>query len=275
MTSNKYTRHQPSFTSQSDVYGDEYWAAQVENNLNKSSVTSRQNSSLFDQITSIMDGAKSKFTTVESKVEDMKERAGLNAYLKNINKSSNKNVSNHKTMVANIKSMASENNFHTDDTIPIFIKQHPNLLSTLENIIKDTKGSLSIPAIIAKLKSIHKNDLPESKDWNDPKLMHLVSKLNLAEKTNHYNSDNNQSNLGKQDSELEFDQSNDDAFSGLMPAKVAEDQSYYDSAEGMQISRHRAEKECHQHHSSFTDMIQELGDKEEYDAQEVLRYLGY
>lgn len=51
--------------------------------------------------------------------------------------------------------------------------------------------------------------------------------------------------------------------------------TYYDSAEGMVISKKRAINEVVKHSCSVEDFLVEVGDKLEYDAQEVLRWLGY
>jgi hypothetical protein len=54
---------------------------------------------------------------------------------------------------------------------------------------------------------------------------------------------------------------------------------YYESAEGVEISRERALEELKQHGIVTLDMLQDfdyqLGIKNWYDAQAVLRWLGY
>lgn len=51
--------------------------------------------------------------------------------------------------------------------------------------------------------------------------------------------------------------------------------TYYESAKGLNITKERAEIECKKHGVSFQEFIDECGDKEYYDAQFVLRWLGY
>ena len=55
--------------------------------------------------------------------------------------------------------------------------------------------------------------------------------------------------------------------------------TYYGSAEGEQISKKRALHELkrhgHEDPKSVAQFLAEMGDKETYDAQEVLRWLGY
>ena len=56
------------------------------------------------------------------------------------------------------------------------------------------------------------------------------------------------------------------------------EESYYESAEGIEISRSRMEKELRAHGVSDYDIdtfYGEMGVKEYYDAQAVLRWLGY
>ncbi len=51
--------------------------------------------------------------------------------------------------------------------------------------------------------------------------------------------------------------------------------SYYESAEGEDISKARALRECVKHDADPQEMIAELGDHKTYDAQAVLSWLGY
>jgi hypothetical protein len=51
---------------------------------------------------------------------------------------------------------------------------------------------------------------------------------------------------------------------------------YYESAEGLMITRDRALQEIRDHHcEDFGEFFADLGDREEYDAQSVLIWLGY
>ena len=51
---------------------------------------------------------------------------------------------------------------------------------------------------------------------------------------------------------------------------------YYDSAEDLIISRSRALQELRAHScEDFREFFQDLGDKSEYLAQDVLNWLGY
>ena len=51
---------------------------------------------------------------------------------------------------------------------------------------------------------------------------------------------------------------------------------YYDSAEGLTISRKRAIEELRKHGVlDIEEFFNEMGDHAEYDAQAVLQWLGY
>lgn len=105
--------------------------------------------------------------------------------------------------------------------LPIVLTKHPQIKRTLENYIRDTKGNLPVPAIIEKLRSIHYNDVSDSKDWEDDKLIILVSKLNLSAKKNNPSTFQNYNNLGTRDSSSnsDIDPSNTDAFFALNPVR--------------------------------------------------------
>jgi len=315
----RYNRHQPVISRQNDQSSSEdKWLNNFEKSLQKDAVQSRQqDSSLFDQINSIMNGGtKSKFSSVEAAVEEMKERSGLSAYLdkqshqqdnstqkKATASAGDENLFNRMkdlvkaqewyqlgklvgqtnkangqalkaaesivffhyypdaelkatkipleywhtytlgygegaelsdegkksdydftSKVLNIKNKtASDQNNLMHKKVemqPIVIKKVPHVLRTIENYIRDTKGNLPVPAIIEKIKSIHSNDCSDPKDWDDDKLVILVSKLNLEAKKNNPDTYTNYSNLGNRDFNMEIDPSNTDAFFGLNPVKI-------------------------------------------------------
>lgn len=51
--------------------------------------------------------------------------------------------------------------------------------------------------------------------------------------------------------------------------------SYYESAEGMTISKERTKKEVEKHGACWEEFLLDNPEKDEYDAQEVLAWLGY
>ena len=209
MTS-KYSRQQSSFSRQSDLQEDtDHWLHQFETKL---AVQPARPESLFDQINSIMNG-KAKFPTVDAAVEDMMQRSGYSAYLKQEKLAKEK---------ANESKTATKKTAQAQDQMvrPKIIQDNPVILQTLRNIIDDNKGNLPISAIIDRLHNLHGADVSEEADWNDDKLIRLVSQLNLQAKQNNPANYENLSNLGKNDnSNTDVDPSNTDAFNALMPAK--------------------------------------------------------
>lgn len=215
----KYIRHQPIISRHSDAYIDEdNWLHRFEQSLLKGAVQSRQiDHSIFDQINSIMNN-KSKYPSVQAAVDDMKNRSGLTAYLNKINKTSSLHQNNKKS---------TDDNSVIDKKIkmsPIIITKCPAIGQTIQNYIESTKGNLSVPAIISKIRSIHQNDISEASDWEDDKLIRHISKLNLAAKSknNSTNNDNCYRNLGIQDhfDDNDIDPSNTDPFNILNPTKI-------------------------------------------------------
>ena len=51
--------------------------------------------------------------------------------------------------------------------------------------------------------------------------------------------------------------------------------TYYESAEGITITRQRAINVVKSHYASVTEFLSECGNKENYNAQFVLEWLGY
>lgn len=51
--------------------------------------------------------------------------------------------------------------------------------------------------------------------------------------------------------------------------------TYFESAEGITISKKRALLEVRRHGASEEEFIQDMGDAESYNAQSVLMWLGY
>jgi hypothetical protein len=105
---------------------------------------------------------------------------------------------------------------------PKIIQSNPGILKTLENIIRDSKGNLPIPAIISRLHSLHAKDVSNEKDWDDDALIHLVSRCNLQAKKDNPGTFESYDNLGMGEhaTEADVDASNTDAFNILMPAKI-------------------------------------------------------
>lgn len=228
----KYNRHSSVISRQSDAGIDEdHWLKQFRKSLEKAAVQPRSvDNSLFDQINSVMNG-KSKHQSVESAVEDMKERSGLTAYIKNIKSENEETISGNTKTASNEQAddndltkkhsaeEGTEEETKKHSRKPDVIKKFPSIETTIENHIRDMKGNTSVPAIIDKIRTIHKSDVSDDKDWDDDKLIIFVSKLNLDAKSNNQDNFHNDSHLGERDHDVDVDASNTDAFHALMPAK--------------------------------------------------------
>lgn len=65
-------------------------------------------------------------------------------------------------------------------------------------------------------------------------------------------------------------------FSRLQTSRTMNDMTYYDSAEGTTITKVRALLELHNHGITDPDeFFEECGEHPQYNAQEVLEWLGY
>lgn len=208
------SRHQSVISRQSDSENsDDHWLRQFEDKLQKTSVQPRGNN-LYDQISSIMN-SKSKYPSVQAAVDDMMQRSGLTDYLQTKTSS--------KEEAPRGKSRKTAQNNTDMSKMPKVIQAKPSILNTLDNIIKDSKGNLSVPTIISRLRSLHASDISDEGAWEDDKLIRLVSQYNLKAKSNNPSSYDNFSQLGQSDhstTERDIDPSNTDAFNALMPAKI-------------------------------------------------------
>ena len=218
----RYVRYQTVISRNADEHIEEdHWLKQFQKNLQKGAVQPKSvDQYLFDQINSIMNGKGAKYPSVAAAVKDMQDRSGLTEYLNKVHASEDDD--DNGTVMKN----ASDDNDTIDKKVPmeeiapIVVKKCPSIKDTLHNIVKETRGNSSIPAIIDRLRSIHSVDISDGKDWDDDNLVILVSKVNLEEKKNNHSVDNF-SNLGVRNdlSSEEEDPSNSDAFFALMPAK--------------------------------------------------------
>jgi hypothetical protein len=215
----KQPRHNSVINRQSDSeYSEDHWLKQFENSLHKISVQPRSKENLYDQINSIMN-TKSKYPSVQAAVDDMMQRSGLTAYL-DMEKTSSQEEPVQPKKVAQQQQPPER---PADKNTPEVIQEKPSIKTTLENIIKDTKGNMSIPSIISRLHSIHAQDISDEGAWEDERLVKLVSQYNLQAKKDNPGNYDNYNNLGQGDhatADSDIDPSNNDAFNALMPAKL-------------------------------------------------------
>lgn len=216
----KNSRSQPVISRQSDSeYSDDHWLRQFEDKLEKTSVQPR-GQSLYDQITSIMN-TKSKYPSVQAAVDDMMQRSGLTDYLDNV-KVSEETLDEKSRKIAQ-DHKEEQKKEHASSKLPQVIQQRPDILRTLENIVKESRGNLPVSAIIARLRSLHSQDIPDESAWEDERLVHLVSNCNLRAKRDNPSTFDKFDQLGRADHSMDnsdVDPSNTDAFNALMPAKI-------------------------------------------------------
>ena len=214
----KQPRHNSVINRQSDSgYSEDHWLKQFEQTLERTAVQPRSTESLHDQINSIMN-SKSKYPSVQAAVDDMMQRSGLTAYLE-IEKTSSEEKPEQSRKVAQQEPAKQQQN----NKVPQVIQEKPSIRSTLDNIIKDSRGNMSVPAIISRLHSLHAQDISDVGAWEDERLIRLVSQCNLQAKKNNPGNFDNFKNLGQGDhstADSDIDASNTDAFNALMPAKI-------------------------------------------------------
>lgn len=215
----KQPRHNTVINRQSDSgYSEDHWLKQFEQTLERTAVQPRSSESIHDQINAIMN-TKSKYPSVQAAVDDMMQRSGLTAYLEIEKTSSDEEVPKQPKKVAQQAPAKQQQN----NKVPQVIQEKPSIRSTLNNIIKDSRGNMSVPAIISRLHSLHAHDISDEGAWEDDRLIRLVSQCNLEAKKNNPGNYDNFSNLGTGDhstADSDIDASNTDAFNALMPAKL-------------------------------------------------------
>ncbi|MCZ2224515.1 MAG: hypothetical protein LC122_12900 [Chitinophagales bacterium] len=176
---------------------EEQWLKSIEQNLNKSAVqAAKADEDLFSKINNIINSKKPKFSSVSEAVEEMKERSGLNNYLRK-----------------------KQQEKFANNTIMLF-KKYPNIEQTFKNYIEDTGGYLPIPAVIEKVKSIYSSTVLEPEYWDDQNLIKYVVNLSLLEKAKKPQ-DKSEMNLGKnlyKNDSSDINDSNTDVFHSLTPA---------------------------------------------------------
>jgi hypothetical protein len=216
----KQPRHQSVINRQSDVINsDNYWLKEFEEKLQKTSVQPRGQST-YDQISSIMN-TKSKYTSVENAVENMMDRSGLKLYLDNV-KNSKEDESIKSKKIAQQVRITDQKKDTSISKDPQVITEKPSIARTLDNLVKESKGNLPIPAIIAKLHALHSQDISDEAAWDDERLLRLVSQLNLQAKKDNPSNYENYDQLGRGDhsNDADIDASNSDAFRALQPATI-------------------------------------------------------
>ena len=164
----------------------------LEKNLDKSAVqTAKNDKSLYEQISSIL-GSKSKFSTVDEAVNDMKKRTGLTDFLKKKANEERENI----------------------------LVSMPEVKTFIDNFIKDRPG-VAIEAVVHELLKMNpiRNNLPDRNDVPDYVRKYINKKI-IEVKKEKPSRDMNNSNLGKTDLSDNSDgqASENDPLASLNPA---------------------------------------------------------
>lgn len=160
---------------------DKYWEESLRANLEKVAVQSKRvDDLLFHKITDVVKSKQSKFSSVEDKVNEMMERSGLNAYLKN-NVKLSKKANSEEDVEVNININDNKENENQNHAVRLF-KECPQALNTLENIIQDSKGTLPVIGIIDKLYKLHRRDIHNDSLFQDDSLKQFIAQKNLEVK---------------------------------------------------------------------------------------------
>lgn len=201
----------PVFSRDSES-SDPEWFIDYANKLDKLAVQPvEKDRSMFDQISEIM-GSKSKFSTVEDAVKDMRERTGLNKFL---------SVA-AQTIESNVKTASDDDlevSLPSDDEIPKLFNEHPHIEKYINKYISSRKGHTSIASLLSEISRLFKE--VDSAHLDDKVLKNFISNKIIEERELNPNNENfDVEMLGAVDkgNEQEYE-ANNDAFSSLVPAK--------------------------------------------------------
>ncbi len=175
------------------------WLENFAKDLQKTSVQSRQqDESTYDQISNIL-GNKSKFSSVEEAVQDMRRRTGFEAFI-------------------NAKSEKENNKKIAENVQPALFSELPKVKIFIDNYIQDRPGT-AIEAVIHALEQYFSKEL--SQEHLDDSLRRYIDSKILETKNLNPDDQNNDLNIGKLDKNDSDDiSSNSDVFQGCMPAKI-------------------------------------------------------
>ena len=172
------------------------WFDEYAKNLEKSAVKSRsEDYSMFNQINDMLSG-KSKYSSVEEAVLDMRRRTGLDQFM---NKKAHEHTHEHKN--------------------PEIFKDIPELKVFIDNYIEDRPGT-SVEAVvhnIMRVKSIRAN-LPQGEDLPDDVKHYINQKIKAVDDLEL--NEKESLDLGKLDVSVDENVASDnDPFSGCTPNK--------------------------------------------------------
>jgi hypothetical protein len=145
------------------------WLDQFADNINQASKTAvevardRQETSIYEQINSLMNNKQSNERTVDSVVRELQERAGLNVYLES--RSSNEN-----------EKTAQESVF---PNLPLDVQK--DIYNFVKNNIETHHGQISLPAVQHEIIEIFKHKGVNPEDVNNEKVARFINDLLMQE----------------------------------------------------------------------------------------------
>jgi hypothetical protein len=197
----------------------------LQEQFNKMSVQPQEQETLFDQITSIISGTKPRYPSVEVAVSDMQDRSGFTRYQREKNDWQALKQSHPTDTDLGKAAQSVEQPAQDKHEGPELFKENPEIRDTFDNYITDTRGNISIPAILERVHNIHKRDADDAL-WNHPELLEYISKK--CDEVKEDNPDEiNQQGLGKLtqfNNEGDVDPSNLNAFHALETNKAEQSQ---------------------------------------------------
>lgn len=148
------------------------WYDDFVQNLEKNSVKSQR--SIYDDIAAIISGTKSKYSSVEEAVQDMKERTGLKAFLEG------------KQAIASTQE-------------PEIFKKIPEMKVFIDNFVEDRPGT-SVESVVHDLLKIDsiRDQLPDRTDVEDDVRVYINTQL-AKSKNQHSDSNKVDLHIGKVD----------------------------------------------------------------------------
>lgn len=212
--SKKSSRTLPSIERSSNTLEEStilpQWMRNFADTLQKNSVQPYRNESLYDQISSVMNGTKSKYSNVEEAVRDMQDRSGLLAYQNKVEAQKNSPPKIAQTTATPAKT----------EIIRLF-EDKPQIKDTFDNYIEDTSGNLSIPGIVERIRAIHRGDVSDDSMWEDNNLLQYVNDKNIEVKKKYPDNKADSPNLGRLTHfDEDTDPSDNDPLFSLTPAVI-------------------------------------------------------
>lgn len=180
----------------------------------KTAVEVAKDRSIYDQMNAIMGNQPSnpKFSSVDEIVSDIRDRVGLNDYLKKVKSRSVQDAAKHVLAAAEKKNLKSDN-----FEIPELIQRVPAIDSFIKNMIETSYG-IQLPAIQLAISSTFSREGVRQQDADDPELARYINKLLMDR--NSCGDQGDYSNLGKGVGvHREYDSVNQNPFFSLMPAR--------------------------------------------------------